>query len=611
MRHLIVRSPGQVPFTMPAVGGMVVGRQEGCDLALADSKVSRRHAVLSRNGEIWTIADQGSTHGTFVNGERVGTRALVAGDEVRVGETQLVLTDAEGPSEVVLTEQLDSDPATHATGAAARLRIVHEVASAFESLEDPDAMLGRLLRATTAVLGCERGLAGLCEATGGLRRVEHGGAANGREIVLSRAILDAIVVRREAVVVREPASSGTLVREHILSAMGVPLVAGGRLLGLLYVDDRSRANRFSHEDLRFLRALGHLTAAALDSAERLARATGGEPVGKEAALALLRGESAGMERLRKEVRRFGEAGSNVLVRGESGTGKELVARALHACSARSLRPFVPLNCAAIPETMVETELFGHKRGAFTGADRDRKGLLARAHQGTVFLDEIGDLALSAQAKLLRAVQEGEVLPVGAEAPIQVDVRVVAASHKDLLAEVRAGRFREDLYYRLAVVELGVPALRDRGDDVVLLAKWFLSAAGRKLARTLVGFSPKVLAALRAHPWPGNVRELQNEIERAAVVAEGAQIELEDLSARVLGRTAPARSPEALSAAAPEGASLAERFAALDGMERALVVEALASAKGNVTRAAELLGITRIMMRRRVERFELVTREDTA
>ncbi|MBK8256910.1 MAG: sigma 54-interacting transcriptional regulator [Polyangiaceae bacterium] len=606
MRYLTVRGPGQVPFVLPMTNGMVIGRQDTCDLPLADSKVSRRHAVLTLAGTTWTVTDAGSTHGTFVNGQRVHTRDLVAGDTIRVGETLLLLTEDEGLSEVLLTQTPDSPSEYSARHASARLQIFYDVANAIQSLDDFDTLLERLVRGITGVLNCEAGLVGLCEPTGGLRRIEVSHGAARREIVVSRSILDAILIRKEAVIVREP-SSGTMLREKILSAMGVPLLLGGRVLGLVYVDDRSARDRFSQEDLGFLKALSHLTAATIDGAERMARAAAPESAPNNA-LTMIQGESEPMQRLRKEVQKFGESTSNVFVHGESGTGKELVARALHACSPRRGRPFVPLNCAAIPENMVESELFGHKRGAFTGADRDRKGMLAQAHRGTVFLDEIGDLALAAQAKLLRAVQEGEVQPLGAEEPLRVDVRIVAASHKDLLAEVRAGRFREDLYYRLAVIEISVPPLRERGDDILLLAKWFLSRAAAKLDRAIVGFSPEVTALLRSHPWPGNVRELQNEVERAAVISEGALIERGDLSRRMLGA---ANLPKAASAPAVDvsGLSLAERFAALEPAERALVVEALALAKGNVTRAAELLGISRIMMRRRVERFDLVARDD--
>jgi Nif-specific regulatory protein len=616
MPHLVVRQPGQVPFAIPLADGMIIGRDARCSLPLTDTKVSRRHAVLSRGPGGWTIVDQGSTHGTFVNDERITSHAIRDGDRLRVGETRLSLAEAETASEVLLTQLTGPASGALAGDAAARLRVFYDVAAVIGALDDADALLARMLDAILAVLGCERGLVGLCEP-GGLRRVARtrsGAAAS--EMVVSRAILDAILVHKQSLVVREPSAHGTLLREHVLSAMGVPLLAAGRTFGLLYVDDRGTQDRFSEADLGFLGALGHLTAAAIDGAERIRRAEVGEPAGADAALGAIVGESEPAVRLRKEIRKFAEAGAHVLIHGESGSGKELVARALHALSARADKPFVTLNCAAIPEAMLESELFGHEKGAFTGAQKDRRGKFTLAHRGTLFLDEIGDLAAAAQAKLLRAIQEGEVQPLGAEKPTHVDVRVVAASHKDLAEEVRAGRFREDLFYRLAVVELRVPPLRERGEDIGLLATTFLAATARRLGKSVVGFSAEALAALAAYRWPGNVRELQNEVERAAIVAEGAYVERAELSARVRGG-GPAEAVSARKSAAASvsvsvsaaGGSMAERFAALEPSERALVVEALGAAKGNITEAARLLGITRIMMRRRVERFGLAAGED--
>ncbi|HEU4536655.1 MAG TPA: sigma 54-interacting transcriptional regulator, partial [Polyangiaceae bacterium] len=358
------------------------------------------------------------------------------------------------------------------------------------------------------VLGCERGLVGLVEPQGmSLRRIVRsrgGGAA--REVVLSRSLVDATLARREGVIVRDPSSTHTLLREGILSAMSVPLCVGSRVLGLLYVDDRGAAGRFTERDLDFLSALGQLTGAALDGAERYQRvAAVVEALGAESPLGEIVGNSPPMQRLRAEVRRFAAAANaHVLVRGESGTGKELVAHTLHALSPRASQPFVTLNCAAIPESLLEAELFGYEKGAFTGAARDKRGKFVLANRGTLFLDEIGDLGAPAQAKLLRAIQQGEVQPLGSERVTRVDVRILSATHKNLMDEVAAGRFREDLYYRLAVVELEVPPLRDRGDDIPLLAQTFLNASARRMGKPLRGFSPRALDALRRHRWPGNV-----------------------------------------------------------------------------------------------------------
>jgi DNA-binding NtrC family response regulator len=244
--------------------------------------------------------------------------------------------------------------------------------------------------------------------------------------------------------------------------------------------------------------------------------------------ARLTGESPAMARLREEITRVAPTNASVLIRGETGTGKELVAGRLHEASAVAHGPFVALNCAAVPESLLESELFGHRKGAFTGADRDRAGRFREAHGGTLFLDEVGDMAAAAQAKLLRVLQDGVVEPLGGGKPLRVEVRVLAATHRDLEALVAAGAFRDDLYYRLRVVELTLPPLRDRGEDVLLLARAFLAAAGPGVLE----LSPAAARALAAYSWPGNVRELKNAMERAAIFAAGGIVRPEDLPAEI-------------------------------------------------------------------------------
>ncbi|MEY2982629.1 MAG: sigma-54 interaction domain-containing protein [Planctomycetota bacterium] len=240
------------------------------------------------------------------------------------------------------------------------------------------------------------------------------------------------------------------------------------------------------------------------------------------------GKSASMLRLRGLIEKFARAQAPVLIRGESGTGKEVVARILHELSPRAGKPLVIENCAAIPETLLESVLFGHSRGAFTGAVRDHEGHFVAAHGGTLFLDEIGDTPLSMQAKLLRALQEGEIRPVGSEKVRRVNVRVLAATNRDLEQMVKEGTFREDLFYRLNVLQLTLPALRERGQDVILLARRILAAACEKAGRAL-HLTPEVESALLASPWPGNIRQLQNELHRVAALADGPGVVLADLS----------------------------------------------------------------------------------
>ncbi|HEX8891145.1 MAG TPA: sigma-54 dependent transcriptional regulator [Pyrinomonadaceae bacterium] len=309
------------------------------------------------------------------------------------------------------------------------------------------------------------------------------------------------------------------------------------------------------------------------------------------------GRAPSMIELYKEIARVAPSRTTVLITGESGTGKELVARAIHKHSPRALRPFVAVNCGALTETLLEAELFGHTRGSFTGATADRKGLWEEAEEGTLFLDEVGETSPAMQVKLLRALQESEIRRVGASRNTRVNARVIAATNRDLEKEVKAGTFREDLFYRLSVVTLYVPPLRERRSDIPLLAERFLRAASQNVGRRLY-FSPEALNLLAAYDWPGNVRELENAIERAALHARGTEVVAEDLPAKmqtgeVRMRAAQSRSP--LSAIYAD-------LISLDELERRYLIHVLEAVGGNRTRAAEILHIDRRTLYRMAERF---------
>ena len=292
---------------------------------------------------------------------------------------------------------------------------------------------------------------------------------------------------------------------------------------------------------------------------------------------------------------------SVLVTGESGTGKEMVARAIHYESRRSAKPFIPTNCGAVPDTLLEAELFGHKRGAFTGAVEDRIGLFQQADGGSLFLDEIGETSPAFQVKLLRVLQEGEFRPLGSSRSVDVDVRVIAATNKDLEEEVRAGRFREDLYYRLATIPLHVPPLRERPMDIPLLAERLLESASRALGRPLEGFSAEALACLAAYRWPGNVRELQNEILRMVALSDGPRLGAELLSPRVLRAPVGETQAAELAWLASLSGGLKER---MDQLEAQVLKEAMIRHRWNKSRAARELGLSRVGLRSKLVRYGL-------
>ena len=304
--------------------------------------------------------------------------------------------------------------------------------------------------------------------------------------------------------------------------------------------------------------------------------------------AVLIGTSAAMARLQAEIARVAQTDARVLITGENGTGKELVARAIHRFSERADAPLVEVNCAAIPEELIESELFGHVRGSFTGASEDRRGKFEEADGATLFLDEVGDMSPKTQAKVLRALQEGRFTRVGSTKAIASDARVLSATNKDLPAEIARGTFREDLYFRLAVVPIHVPPLRERTEDIPELARHFLELSSARFGRRPKRLSPEALRALQAHRWPGNVRELKNLIERLMILAPGDEIAADDLPFPASGSEAP-----------PPDAPLKD---ARDDFERRYILAALRRHRGNVTRAAETLKLERSNLYRKLKSY---------
>jgi len=317
---------------------------------------------------------------------------------------------------------------------------------------------------------------------------------------------------------------------------------------------------------------------------------------------LMIGESYAMVRLREQVAMAAPTNGRVLIFGENGTGKELVARNIHGMSRRRSAPFVEVNCAAIPEELIESELFGHVRGAFTGAVADRRGKFETAHGGTIFLDEIGDMSLKTQAKVLRVLQEQVMEPVGGSTRIRVDARVLAATNKDLPSEIRGGRFREDLYFRLNVVPIFVPPLRDRVEDVPLLADHFMAMLAREYGRRPKTFEPDAVRALQRYGWPGNVRELRNVVERLMIMVPGERVSSRDLL--FLEQGGPAVG-SATSMAPVKPALMAPLHDARDEFEKQYILRALAAQQGNMSRTAEVLGVERSNLYRKMRAFGIM------
>ena len=308
------------------------------------------------------------------------------------------------------------------------------------------------------------------------------------------------------------------------------------------------------------------------------------------------GSSEPINDLKKMIQSIAPSEATVLILGESGTGKELIAKAIHGCSSRSDKQMVSVNCAALPDSLLESELFGHEKGAFTGAERRRDGRFMQAHKGTIFLDEVGEVPLHMQAKLLRAIQEREVQRVGSDAVLHADVRIIAATNKDLLERVREGTFREDLYYRLNVVTLEVPSLAERADDIPVLAKYFLARLAEKNRKKIVDFSPSAMDSLSRYAWPGNVRELENAVERAVVLCNGNYITERELP--------PSIASSFSDTDLHEGGAAKMAGLPLEEIEREAIVQTLQKTSGNKSEAAKLLNITRTTLNNKIKKYKI-------
>jgi transcriptional regulator with GAF, ATPase, and Fis domain len=612
-----------------------VGRAPECELRLSGAHLSARHVSISATSSGFAVEDEGSATGSALlrGRERLeltldgGEHGLESGDELELGgdsgeptRLRVGLGDEPAAPEVMVTrslQELQSSPQTlepkvwsavlGALGAAESLdNVVAEVAQAALRLSP------RATHATVALMDeaqPDKGL--LLPMVTRVRGPDGAPIAPVGPVALTRSVARRVVEGRAAVLAadapREALGSESLLGANIRSTIGVPLWKGDDILGVLQVDNRDAPAMFDRRDVEALGVLAHGASLAIANARLIQRLRSAEEQlrrenqflkGRERSRTTeqpIIGESRRMDQVLQQLGKVVDTRVTVLIEGETGTGKELFASAIHYRSQRRDKLFVAQNCAAFPENLLESELFGHKRGAFTGATEEKKGLFEIADGGTLFLDEVGEMPLALQAKLLRVLQEGEIRAIGATAPRRVNVRIVAATNRNLEKEVAEGRFREDLYYRLKVFPLRVPALRERREDVPLLAAHFLERYTREFGREIAGFTQPALERLRAYDWPGNVRELENEVQRAVIQADGeTYITPELLSARV--RTNDAKTSEAPAALdadhdGDEDASGTLREM-MDRVERRILARTLTAHGNNKTSAAKALGITR-------------------
>jgi len=488
-----------------------------------------------------------------------------------------------------------------------RIEALYDMIRALNSETDPEALLQSILDMAMKAVDAERGMILLSGPTGSdfsvrlVRNLEKETEADAEAFsrrIISQAELGESVLALDAGQDDRFKDFKSVSLFRIRSLMCVPLRSRGKIVGTVYLDSRRQGKPFTQEDLRFVEAFADHAALALENAHRRAELESENRrlkavVGERSSYGKIIGRSPAMQRVFDLLERISNSDVPILIQGESGTGKELVARALHFNGPRKDKIFVSENCAALPDSLLESELFGHVKGAFTGADRDRSGLFEQAHNGTLFLDEVGDTSPGMQARLLRVLQEGELRRVGGDQPIKVNVRVITATNKDLQTEVAAGRFREDLYYRLAVVPVQLPPLRERVGDVPFLAGQLMAQIAAARGRSAPRIEAEILDAMERYPWPGNVRQLENVLRRISLLAGDAAITRgviesdADLARMFLGRQA------------QQGPVLS-----MVKTEEEQIRRALEAAAGNRDRAARLLGISRATIYRKMREYSL-------
>jgi Nif-specific regulatory protein len=617
-----------------------LGRAPSNRIVLKDDLCSREHAEIYFADKRWRLRDLNSLNGTRLNGTRLDDEEeLTAGDEVHLGRTTLLFVEAmeqlpdlptqptaadgmsikkrlgqtrfltppppppDGEEETVGTEQTPAPAQRHSL--SRDLALLYRLALGMGSATAYDELVGIVLDGLLeGIRSAEVGAVLTAVKDGPELEVtahRHRNAATPGYVRVSEYVSNEVLRTREAVLAEDVARDRHLRQRESLSDLGAtslicaPILFGERVLGLihLYCTDPHRA--LDAEDLEFAVAVAKQLGTAIHNLQRQESLTAENRVLRDQLRveSELVGASSAIRDIENQVGRVAGTNATVLIRGESGVGKELVARAIHYSSQRREGPFVCLNCAALTETLLESELFGHEKGAFTGATDKKIGKFEAANQGTIFLDEIGEMSLSTQAKFLRVLEGHPFERVGGSQPIRVDVRLLAATNQPLEKALHAGTFRKDLFFRLQVVEVQVPPLRERRSDITLLADHFLKRFVRETGRKIRGLTPAALKKMEEYDWPGNVRELRNVIERAVALGLGPMLDAQDVWL------------SSLEAGGPVVAARSEyRPVSLEEVERQHILETLQHTDWNKSQAAAILGIERSTLDRKIKLYEL-------
>jgi Nif-specific regulatory protein len=602
---------------------LLIGRDSSNPICIDDPAVSGLHCRIARQNESFLLTDLETPSGTLVNGIPVKQRLLSPGDQIAIGSS-LFLFQVEGAAGPISPVQFDETPSAsgqeqqlrhdelvylHPESLAAlpqsarldrALSTLLKISTAIGSIRDVESLQWQLLGMIFDVIPAERGAILLsddsaAEVSSSVAWDRVSGPDHPVHVsrsLVRRVIKDGVAILDNEVCDLDSASVDDA--RPVRSLLCVSLVVADRAFGIIYLDSANPNAAFTKDDLQLLAAIAGLAAIAIENARQFER-LGSENQRLRAEISLqhdMVGQSPRMRQVYQFIEKVAPSESTVLIHGESGTGKELAARAIHKNSPRKDQPFMALNCAALTETLLESELFGHEKGAFTSAICQKKGLLEVAESGSVFLDEVGELSLTLQAKLLRVLQEREFVRVGGTRPIKLNVRFLAATNKDLQKAVTDGSFRADLFHRLNVISFTLPPLRDHGDDIPLLAEYFAARYAKRCNREIKGISTEARACLTQYDWPGNIRELENAMERAVVIGSSSFILPEDL-------------PETLLESSPaSNAGSAGYHDAVRNLKKQLILSAFEQAGGSITEAAKSLGLNANYLHRLIRNLDL-------
>ncbi|WP_145077734.1 sigma 54-interacting transcriptional regulator [Aureliella helgolandensis] len=590
-------SASEKKYELDANQPIRIGRGNGCQIHLSDPLSSRTHAIISYEDNQWIVSDADSRNGTLVNTKKISQYRLSSGDRIQIGSSELLFE---------IPPQDDSDTSEQTLLLEAQISregsALPSLSQGFQLNRNQDIL--DLYQLSICLIRCsspsEVAATGLeilrlrtqSTAVGFLWVDDQGGLKPqlilppdlSHRIRLNPKLTERVSRDQKAVWIKDRISSSAK-GSGFADAICVPLLNEDQVMGAIHL--YREEGKFDQAHFDFAISASNMLSVALQSSRAQASLTADHQrlVQRSGDFSELLGNSSGMQRLKDRVARVARASGCALVRGESGVGKELVSRAVHRLSLRKDRPLLCVNCAAIPEDLMESQLFGHRKGAFTGADSDHAGWFQQAHTGTLFLDEVGELTLEGQAKLLRILEGHPFMPVGDTKEVTVDVRVIAATNRDLREYVRDKKFREDLYYRLSVFELQVPPLREREADIEMLIDHFLGHFTAQHGRPSLKLSAAARKMMLSYNWPGNVRQLRNAIDSAVVLAASSEIEPCDLSLRDVS---------------------SDQFDSLriDIWEERLIKEALQRTENNIVDAAKLLGISRATLYRKLEQYNI-------